>query len=134
MFYSHSKQRFLEGIKCLKDNVDVYQFANYLQREEKIIEACLSNRCDNAICYKTLPNPLAHPGQSASENYWKYKNLKVYFLKTLSTLPGFKGKKRINQTERYQRIKNVLTSKTALAYMSFIFYGCQDFKEFVVPL
>ena len=56
------------------------------------------------------------------------------FLKTLSTLPGFKGKNRVNQTERYQRIKNVLTSKTALAYMSFIVHMCQDFKKFVVPL
>ena len=64
----------------------------------------------------------------------QYENLKEYFLKTLSTLLGFKGKNGVNQTERYQRIKNVLTSKTALAYMSFIFYGCQDFKEFVVPL
>ena len=27
MFYSHSKQRFLEGIKCLKDNVIIDPFA-----------------------------------------------------------------------------------------------------------
>ena len=27
-----------------------------------------------------------------------------------------------------------MTSKTALAYMSFIVHACQDFKEFVVPL
>ena len=52
-------------------------------------------------------------------------------------LPGFKGKNGVNQTEHYQRIKNVLTSKTALAYMFFInvhVHVCQDFKEFVVPL
>ena len=64
----------------------------------------------------------------------QYENLKEYFLKALPTLPGFKGKNGVNQTERYQRIKNVLTSKTALAYMSFIVYMCQDFKKFVVPL
>ena len=64
----------------------------------------------------------------------QYKNLKEYFFKTLSTLPGFKGKNGVNRTERNQRIKNVLTSKTALAYMSFIVHACQDFKEFVVPL
>ena len=64
----------------------------------------------------------------------QYENLKDYFLKTLPTLPGVKGKNRVNQTERYQRIKNVLTSKTALAYMSFIVHMCQDFKKFVVPL
>ena len=113
----------LEGIKCLKDNVNADQFANYLQREEKIIEVCRSNRCDNALYYKTLPNPIE-----------QYKNLKEYFLKALSTLPGFKGKNEINQTECYQRIKNILTSKTAFAYMSFIVHVCQDFKEFVVSL
>ena len=113
----------LEGIKCLKDNVNADQFANYLQREEKIIEVCRSNRCGNALYYKTLPNPIE-----------QHKNLKEYFLKALSTLPGFKGKNEINQTECYQRIKNILTSKTAFAYMSFIVHLCQDFKEFVVPL
>ena len=61
-----------------------------------------------------------------------YENLKEYFLKTLRTLPGF-GKNGVSQTERYQRIKNVLTSKTALVYMSFIDHACQDFEEFVVP-
>ena len=30
-------------------------------------------------------------------------------------------------------MKNVLISKTALAYMSFIVHVCQDFKEFFVP-
>ena len=64
----------------------------------------------------------------------QYKNLKEYFLKTLPMLPGFKGKNRVNQTEHYQRIKNVLASKAALAYMSFIVHVCRGFKEFVVPL
>ena len=63
MFYSHSKQCFLEGIKCLKENVNVDQFANYLQHEDKVIEVRFSNRSDNAIYYKTLPNPLAQPKQ-----------------------------------------------------------------------
>ena len=36
-------------------------------------------------------------------------------------LPGFKGKNGVNQTERYQRIKNALTSKAALPCMSSIF-------------
>ena len=35
----------------------------------------------------------------------QYKNLKEYFLKTLSRLPGFRGKNGVEQTERYQRIK-----------------------------
>ena len=64
----------------------------------------------------------------------QYKNLKEYFLKTLLTLPRFKERNGFNQTNRYQRIKNVLTSKTALACMSFIVHVYQDFKKFVVPL
>ena len=64
----------------------------------------------------------------------QYKSLKEYFLKTLPTLPGFKGKNGFNQTNLYQRIKNVLTSKTAFAYMSSIVYVYQGFKEFLVPL
>ena len=73
----------------------------------------------------------------------QYENLREYFLKARPTLPGFKGKNGVNQTERYQRIKNVLTSKTALAYMSFMLHGpCslsfivhyQDFNKFVVAL
>ena len=70
----------------------------------------------------------------------QYQNLKKYFLKTLPILPGFKAKNGVNQTERYQKIKNVLTSKTALGYMMFIVHcpcslsfivHCQDFKEVV---
>ena len=60
--------------------------------------------------------------------------LKEYFLKILPTLPGYKGKNEVNQIERFQRIKNVLTSNTDLAQMSFIVHVCQDFKEFAVSL
>ena len=63
----------------------------------------------------------------------QYENLKEYFLKILNMLPGLNRKNEVNQTERYQKIKNVLTSKTALAYISFIVHLCQDFKESVVP-
>ena len=64
----------------------------------------------------------------------QYENLKGYFLKTLPMLPEFKGKSGVSQTERYQRIKNVMASKTALAYMSLIAHVCQGFKEFIFPL
>ena len=50
----------------------------------------------------------------------QYQDLKEYIRKTLPMLPGFKGKNVVNQTERYQIIMNVLTSKAALPYMSFI--------------
>ena len=50
----------------------------------------------------------------------QYQDLKEYIRKTLPMLPGFKGKNVANQTERYQIIMNVLTSKAALPYMSFI--------------
>ena len=61
----------------------------------------------------------------------QYKNQKVYLLKTL---PGFKGKNGVSETEHCQKIKNVLTSETARAYMLFIVHVHQGFKEFVVPL
>ena len=52
------------------------------------------------------------------------ENLKEYFLKTQPTLPAFKGKNGVNQPERYQKSKNVLTSKTALALILFIVHVC----------
>ena len=58
----------------------------------------------------------------------KYENLKEYFLITLPTLPGFKGKNGVNQTERYQRIRNVLTSKAVLSPSP------KDFKMMILLL
>ena len=52
----------------------------------------------------------------------------------MSRLPGFRGKNGVEQTERYQRIKSNLNNPEALAYMSFVLYTAQDFKNFVLPL
>ena len=49
-------------------------------------------------------------------------------------LPRFCGKNGVEQTERYQRIKSNLNNLGALAYMSFVVYIAQDFKNFVLPL
>ena len=52
----------------------------------------------------------------------------------LPTLPGFKNKNRIRESERYQRIKNALTNPATKVYMSFVINVAHNFKEFVMPL
>ena len=133
---------FLEGIKSLKDNVDVDQFAIELNFFFKLSAA----RGEDYRGVSELTDVTTHYVTKHCQTRWlslgkvlvriieQYENLKEYFLKTIPTLPGFKGESGVNQTERYRRIKNVLASKTALVYMSFIVHVCQDFKEFVVPL
>ena len=141
MYYSHSKQTF-EGIKCLKGYVNVDQFAIDLHFFFKLS----ATRREDYRGVSKLTDVTTHYVIKHCQNCWlsldkvlvkiteQYGNLKEYYLKTLPTLPGFKGENGVNQAERYKRIANVLTSKTALVYMSFIVYMCQDFKEFVVPL
>ena len=50
----------------------------------------------------------------------------------LPTLPGFKNKNRIRESERYQRIKNALTNPATKIYMSFVINVAHNFKEFVM--
>ena len=133
---------FLEGIKYLKDNVNVDQFAIDLHFVFKLSAA----RREDDRGVSELTDVTTHYVIKHSHTRWlsldkvlvriieQYENLKEYFLITLPTLLGFKGKNGVSQTERYQRIRNVLTSKAAIAYMSFSVHVCQDFKEFVLPL
>ena len=142
MFCSHSKQCFLESIKCLKDNVNVDQFAIDWHFFFKLSAARREDYRGVSDITDVTTHYVINHCQTRRLSLDKvllwiikqYKNLKEYFLKTLPMLPGFKGKNGVDQPERYQRIKNVLTSKTALAYLLFIVHLCQDFKEFVVPL
>ena len=139
---SIANNAFLEGIKCLKDNVNVDQFAIDLHFFFKLSAA----RREDYRGVSELTDVTTHYVIRHCQIRWlcldkvlmrtieQYKDLKEYFLKTLLTLPPFNGKNGANQTEHYKRIKNVLTSKTALAYVSFIVHVCQDFKEFLVPL
>ena len=68
---------FLEGIKCLKDNVNVDQFAIDLHFFFKLSSARredyrgVSELTDVTTHYviKHLPNPLAQPGQGVSQDY-----------------------------------------------------------------
>ena len=68
---------FLEGIKCLKDNVNVDQFAIDLHFFFKLSAARredyrgVSELTDVTTHYviKHLPNPLAQPGQGISQDY-----------------------------------------------------------------
>ena len=59
-------------------------------------------------------------------------NLKLYFLTKLPTLAGFKGKKGVGSTERYQRIKKMLNNDLLLPCMSFVVYTSLIFKPFVL--
>ena len=59
------------------------------------------------------------------------ENLKQYFLTFLPGQTNFKGKKGVDSTERYQRIK-VLNNKMLLPTLSFIVYGTQIFKSFIM--
>ena len=52
----------------------------------------------------------------------------------LPTFPGFKDRKRIRGSKRYQRIKNALTNPATKVYMSFVINVAHNFKEFVMPL
>ena len=52
----------------------------------------------------------------------------------LPTLAGFKGKHRIREGKRYQKIKNALTNPATKVYMSFVINVAHNFKEFVMPL
>ena len=119
---------FLEGIKCLKDSVNVDQFAIDLHFFVKLS----ATRREDYRGTSELTDVTMHYVIKHWQTHWlslhkvlgriieQYENLKGYFLKTLPMLPEFKGKSGVSQTEHYQRIKNVLTSKTALAYMSLI--------------
>ena len=99
---------FLEGIKGLKDNVNVDQFAidlhfffkpSAVRREDYRGVFELTDKTMHYVikhcqtCWLSLDKVLVRI-------IVQYKNLKVYFLKTLPTLPGFKGKNGVNQTER----------------------------------
>ena len=104
MFCSHSKQRFLESIKCLKDNVNVDQFAIDLHFFFKLSAA----RREDCRGVSELTDLTMHDVINHCQTCWlsldkvllriikQYKNLKEYFLKTLPMLPGFKGKNGVN--------------------------------------
>ena len=64
----------------------------------------------------------------------QFDNLKEYFLVKLPTLPGYKDKNGIRESERYQKIKNALTNPATKVYMSFVINVAHNFKEFVMPL
>ena len=112
----------------MKDNINVDQFAIDLHFFVKLSAV----RREHYRGLSELTNVTMHYVIKYCETRWlsldevlvgiikQYENLKEYFLKTVHTLAGFNGKNGVNQNECYQRIKNVLTSKTAPAYMLFI--------------
>ena len=61
----------------------------------------------------------------------QFDNLKEYFLTTVKSLPGFKGKTGISSTIRYKRIKEYLTDKRVFIIMHFVASVAQDFQVFM---
>ena len=59
-------------------------------------------------------------------------NLLEYFLNFLPKQGNFKGKNSINQSQRYQRIKEFLDDKFAQAYLAFIAFAAQEFEKFLL--
>jgi len=59
-------------------------------------------------------------------------HLKVYFLEFLPKQPRFKGKSGIQQTERYQRIRENLTNRLLLPSMAFIVHLADTYKKFII--
>lgn len=60
--------------------------------------------------------------------------LNEYFIVKLPTVPGFKGKNGIQNTEKYQRIRKALVNSSAKVFMSLLINAAQNFKEFVASL
>ena len=133
---------FLEGLKELKNEINLDEFAIDLHFFMKYSAA----QREGYVNTVSVTEITAHSLLRHCTTRWlsshkvlvriieQYENLKEYFLKTLSRLPGFRGKNGVEQTERYQRIKSNLNNPEALAYMSFVLYTAQDFKNFVLPL
>ena len=99
-FIHIANNTFLEGIKCLKDNVNVDQFAIDLhfffklsgtRREDyrgvpELTDATTHHN-------KPLPNLLAQPGQSASDDYRTVQKFEgIFFLKHCLRCLDLKGK------------------------------------------
>lgn len=60
----------------------------------------------------------------------QWQNLKSYFL---DFLPKEKNFAEIEKTERYQRVRQTLTSETSKLYMSFAIYIADILEDFIIP-
>ena len=61
----------------------------------------------------------------------QWENLSEYFLRKVSTLPGFTGSKGISSTARYVQIKGYLQSKKIPVVIHLLFFFAQDFWKFI---
>ena len=130
---------FGEGIKCLKAVIDLDQFAidmhfffkySSARREDyakmegltSVVAVYLLRHCSTR--WLSIDRVLVRIIE-------QFDNLYEYFINQVPLLKHFKQD--IKDTARYQRIKKNLTSKTTLAYMSFVVYIAHDFKKFIVP-
>ena len=62
----------------------------------------------------------------------QFTNLKEYYIEFLPKQKGFNYKEGVGKTERYTRIKNLLSGPSFMPYAHFVITVAQDFKKFVL--
>lgn len=133
---------FGEGIKRLKSLIDLDEFAIDLHFFFKYSAA----RREDYKDLVTLTDETTHFVLKHCQTRWlsldkvlvriieQIVNLKAYFLEYLPKQPRFKGKSGVQQTERYQRIRENLTNRFLLPSMSFVVHLADIYKKFIIPL
>ena len=131
----------MEGLKELKNEInldefaiDLYFFMKYsaAQREDSVNIVSVTEITAHFLLIHCVTRWLSLD-KVLVRIIEQYENLKEYLLKTLPKLPGFRGNNGVEQTVK-QRIKSNLNNPGAVAYMYFVVYIAQDFKNFVLPL
>ena len=131
---------FGEGMKIIKAVLDIEQFLIDLhfffklssaRREDyKEIEDLTDVTTEFMLRY--CSTRWLYIGKTVLRVMEQNENIKLYFLTKLPTLAGFKGKKGVGSTERYQCIKKMLNNDLLLPCMSFVVYASLIFKPFVL--
>ena len=131
---------FGEGMKMVKGYLDIEQFLVDLHSFFKLSAA----RREDYKALGQVTDVVARFMLRYCSTRWLYigktvlrvmeqiDNIKLYFLTELPKSAGFKGKKGVGASERYQRIKKILDSDLLLPCMSFVVYASLIFKPFVL--
>ena len=131
---------FGAGMKRIKEVMDIEQFLIDVHfffklsaaRREDYKEVQELTDVTAEFLLKYCSTRWLHIGHVVVRMMEQIKNVKYYFLTKLPILPGFKGKKGVANTQRYQRITKMLKNELLLPCMSFIAYASQIFKPFVL--
>ena len=132
---------FSNGLKSLKDTInldqiaiDLHFFKRSAARMEDYKEISAFTEVTSHFVLKHCQTRWLSLDRVLVQIVEQFENLKEFLLVKLPTIPGFKGKNGIRDSERCQRIKKVLTSPVTKANMLFIINIAQNFKDLVIPL